>query len=138
MGKISLIIGREFYQRVRKRSFILSTILTPLLMVGLMVAPILMSTIDNAPTKQIVVLDKSSQIMPLLESNDKVIFSIAEGDEQEFISSQVEGKDGCLIIGEDILTNPSSVRLYAYGSTTMGLEMEISSQMEKISPSQVP
>ena len=38
MSKIGLIVSREFNQRVRKKSFILTTILTPLLLVGLMVA----------------------------------------------------------------------------------------------------
>ena len=37
MSKIGLIVSREFNQRVRKKSFILTTILTPLLLVGLMV-----------------------------------------------------------------------------------------------------
>ena len=37
-SKIGLIVGREFSQRVRKKSFIFTTILTPLLMLGLMVA----------------------------------------------------------------------------------------------------
>ena len=41
MSKIGLIVSREFNQRVRKKSFILTTILTPLLLVGLMVAPAL-------------------------------------------------------------------------------------------------
>ena len=36
MSKIGLIVSREFNQRVRKKSFILTTILTPLLLVGLM------------------------------------------------------------------------------------------------------
>ena len=45
MSKIGLIIGREFNQRVRKRTFILTTVLTPLLMVVLMVAPVLLNKV---------------------------------------------------------------------------------------------
>ena len=42
MNKIGIIITREFNERVRKKSFIITTILMPLLMIGLMVAPSLM------------------------------------------------------------------------------------------------
>ncbi len=40
MHKIWLIIKREYLVRVRKKSFILMTILTPLLMAGIMIVPI--------------------------------------------------------------------------------------------------
>ena len=37
MGKIGLIARREFNERVRKKSFIITTILMPLCMVGIIV-----------------------------------------------------------------------------------------------------
>ena len=40
MDKIWLIIQREYLVRVRKKSFIIMTILGPLLIAGLMIAPI--------------------------------------------------------------------------------------------------
>ena len=51
-SKIGIIIGREFNERVRKKSFILSTLLTPLFMIGLMVAPILISQYSEENKKQ--------------------------------------------------------------------------------------
>ena len=41
MSQVGIIIGREFNERVRKKSFIITTLLMPLLMVGLMFAPML-------------------------------------------------------------------------------------------------
>ncbi len=44
MSKISLIIRREYFERVRKRSFLVATLLMPLLMIALMgVAGFMMS-----------------------------------------------------------------------------------------------
>ena len=42
MSKIGLIIEREFAERVRKKSFIVSTLLTPLFMIAMMVLPSVM------------------------------------------------------------------------------------------------
>ena len=62
MSKIGLIIGREFNQRVRKRTFILTTVLTPLLMVVLMVAPVLLNKVGGSRQLEILVLDRSGWI----------------------------------------------------------------------------
>ena len=43
MSNISIIIQREFNERVRKKSFIITTLLMPVLMIGLMAAPALIS-----------------------------------------------------------------------------------------------
>ena len=59
MSKIGLIVSREFNQRVRKKSFILTTILTPLLLVGLMVAPALVMQLRSDQVKRIAVVDRS-------------------------------------------------------------------------------
>ena len=56
MSKIGLIVSREFNQRVRKKSFILTTILTPLLLVGLMVAPALVMQLRSDQVKRIAVV----------------------------------------------------------------------------------
>ena len=43
MSNIWLIVAREFNERVRKKSFIVTTLLMPVLMLGLMLAPALMA-----------------------------------------------------------------------------------------------
>ena len=42
-NKIGIIIGREFSERVHKKSFIITTLLTPILMIVLIFAPMLIS-----------------------------------------------------------------------------------------------
>ncbi len=41
MSQVGIIIGREFNERVRKKSFIITTLLMPVLMIALMAAPML-------------------------------------------------------------------------------------------------
>ena len=47
MKKIILIIRREYLTRVRKKSFIVMTILGPLLMAAIVIVPIYVATISN-------------------------------------------------------------------------------------------
>ena len=74
MNKIGIIIAREFNERVRKKSFIITTILMPVLMIGMMAAPTLMMLFAKGEQKTLLVIDNSGVVAPQLESNDDVEF----------------------------------------------------------------
>mgnify|MGYP000786473235 CR=1 FL=1 len=57
MNKIGIIIAREFNERVRKKSFIITTILMPVLMIAMMAAPTLMMIFAKGETKTLLVVD---------------------------------------------------------------------------------
>ncbi|MDR2292160.1 MAG: ABC transporter permease [Prevotellaceae bacterium] len=59
MKKILLVIKREFIVRVKKRSFIIMTILTPILFACLALVPALISQIKSEKEKTITVLDET-------------------------------------------------------------------------------
>lgn len=131
MSNIFIIIQREFNERVRKKSFIITTILMPVLMVALMVAPALIMEYSRGEQKRIAVIDDSGLIAPRLESNEEIAY------ETTSLTTDEARKDltdlfGILYIGSDILQNPSDVRLYANASTSLSIESDITGQIEKI------
>ena len=130
MNKIGIIISREFNERVRKKSFIITTILMPLLMIGMMAAPTLMMLFAKGDQKSIVVLDQSGIIAPSLEGDDEITFTPMDItlDEARADSNIF----GVLWIGEDVVDNPSNVKLYTNSSSSMSLESNLASQMEKV------
>lgn len=73
MNKTWLIIKREYFSRVRKKTFILSTILTPLLFVGL-IAAVVFITVKNVRTENIAVIDPEGIFKSGLESDKTVIY----------------------------------------------------------------
>ncbi|MBQ3535617.1 MAG: ABC transporter permease [Alistipes sp.] len=130
MSKIGIIVAREFNERVRKKSFIITTILMPVLMLGMMAAPTLMMLFAKGEQKQLVVLDESGVIAPQLTGDEEILFTpmdcaleSARADESIF---------GVLWIGADIVENPNNVKLYTNSSSSMSLESNISSQMERV------
>ena len=131
MGKIGIIIAREFNERVRKRSFILTTILTPLLLVGLMVAPVLVSRLGADRQKEILVVDRSGVISPRLESGERLTF---RPETQSFEELKVQRREvyGILVIGSDILSDPRDVQLYTYEAPTLEVERELSSRIARV------
>ncbi len=69
MNKILLIIQREYLSRVRKKSFLIMTLLTPFLMAGIVVVPAYLA-MNSDEERHIAILDESG-LLPLLKTEDK-------------------------------------------------------------------
>ena len=131
MSNIWLIVAREFNERVRKKSFIVTTLLMPVLMLGLMLAPALMMRYASGQTKTIVVIDRSGLVAQHLESSDEVRFETSDLPVDTARRVMID-KFGVLCIGADILANPSDVKLYANSASSMMLEENLRGQIAKV------
>jgi len=72
MNKIGIIIRREYLQAVKKKTFLVMTILGPILMAALMITPTLISIYGTDETT-IAVLDETNIFSKLNSPNDKDI-----------------------------------------------------------------
>ena len=73
MNKIILIIKREYLSRVRKKSFIVMTILGPILMAALMLSPLLMSS-SESEDRTVWVCDESKLFDSQFSNSDDLNF----------------------------------------------------------------
>src|SRR5260221_2066040 len=75
MNKTWLITKREYLTRVKKKTFILSTFLTPLLFAGV-IGIIVFITIRNSDKEKIAVIDNSGTFKNQLDSLKSVKFEL--------------------------------------------------------------
>lgn len=134
MRNIGLIIGREYRERVYKKSFILTTILMPIVMILLAAAPTLIMEFSGTDTHNVTVVDESGMIAKELQSDEMVIFNLSDKNIAESLVAMDSDEKcfGVLHIGKDILTNTNDVRLYTTSSSSMVLEESIASQIEQV------
>ena len=125
---------REFKERVYKKSFIITTLLMPLLFAAIGVAPTLIMIFAKGDTKNISVIDQSGVVAQRLESNENLVFTtIHNGDLQQTLQSSLADEIfGVLYIGEDIINNPNNIQLYTNTSSSMLVEESIVDQIEDI------
>ena len=134
MKNIYLIISREYLERVRKKSFIIVTLLMPLFMIAMMVAPSLVMLYNTSDQKQVVVVDRSGLIADNLYETPEVTFIREMGmskSEACNIYNAESGIFGVLYIGETIEAR-DSVQLITNSSSSMMLEENIAAQIESI------
>ena len=70
MNSIGLIIKREYIRRVRKKSFVLLTLLTPLLMIALIFVPLWLSSIKSSEIFHVSVIDDTGKYVSLFKEID--------------------------------------------------------------------
>jgi hypothetical protein len=72
--KVRLIISREFLTRVRKKSFIIITLLTPVFLGAMMVVPGLMATVKDSGKKELLIIDRTQRLAAVLENSETLSF----------------------------------------------------------------
>ena len=127
-SKIGIIIGREFNERVKKKSFIITTLLTPVLMLALIFAPMLIAGYSEESAKRIAVVDDTNIIAQQLISTDEINFELTPLP-LELARTEYSDCYAVLHIGRDIVSNPTDACLYTNGVAAMGTEQNIAAQL---------
>ncbi|MDE7388926.1 MAG: ABC transporter permease [Muribaculaceae bacterium] len=132
-NKIGIIIGREYSERVKKKSFILTTIAVPLLMVLLMILPAAIMLFASGDEKTIAVVDDSGIVLPALKSTDEVRFIAADASPEEMLAAKGDGEIyGVLVINRNIVQRPNGLKLLTSNAASIAVENAITSQVEDI------
>ena len=127
-------MAREFTERVRKKSFIVTTLIMPLFMIGMMVAPSLMMLYGGSEQKQVVVVDKSGFVAERMQSSEEVVFSVQNNLSKEEacqIYNAESGVFGILYISEAVKES-GNVQFITSSSSSLMLEELIQSQLKNI------
>lgn len=72
---IGVVISREYSTRVKKKSFLVTTFVVPILFAALCCIPALIMLFNKDESKIFAVIDESGIVMPLLESNKEIQYA---------------------------------------------------------------
>jgi ABC-2 type transport system permease protein len=133
MNKISVIIKREYITRVRKKSFIIMTILAPLLMAGIIIVPTLLMMNQSGEFKKIAVIeDKSDLFKGVIKNTKDAEFVYLENTKLEDLKKSFEtaGYYGILYISPEIINTPNAVQLISKQQPPIGLLQYIENSLK--------
>ena len=134
MSKISLIIEREYLTRVQKKSFILMTILSPIIMVALVFAPIWLSKLSSDETRLIAIIDQTGLYKDIYHDTDEYHYTYTQGtlspDQMRVDGDESTMPYAYVIIKDNLLDNPQGMTIYSQKQITSSCELNITSQME--------
>lgn len=130
MNNLGIVINREYRERVAKKSFIVTTLLMPLLMLALCVAPGLIMALGEQSEADVLVIDNSGRIAQNLSSDEETRFILTDIT----VDSAMRRDDvnAVLVIPAQIIDKKNAtVDLYNNGASSMSLESKITDQINK-------
>ena len=127
---ISLVIQREFLERVSKKSFIITTILMPVLMLALMATPALIMAFAGNEAKTVDIVDESLVIAPALKSDDGIKYITCTQPLDSVRANSTA--DAVLFIPKDVMDGKKAIQLYNNEASSMTLESNIRDQVNGI------
>src|SRR5690554_6500881 len=142
MSKIGLIIKREYTTRVKKKSFIVMTILGPILFASLMILPAVLMQLEGDEFKRIAVIDETGVFVNSLTNTEYIEFYDFSGryfDQKTFTYDVTKATDdlkdsdyyALLYIPRNAVNNiKGSVILYSYTQLNVGIKMHIVHNIE--------
>ncbi|MCM1153262.1 MAG: ABC transporter permease [Muribaculum sp.] len=127
---LGLIIEREYFERVRRKSFIVTTILVPILMIGLMLAPALIMAFGDSGEKTVAVVDNTGTIAPRLKGNDDIKFQVTTTSVDSLRAD--EDNELILVIDRNAVKDPQhGILLLTRGSLPMMTDAYITEQLKQ-------
>jgi ABC-2 type transport system permease protein len=134
MNKVSIIIKREYLTRVRKKSFIIMTILAPLLMAAIIIVPTLIMVNQDQDFKKIAVIEDGSDLFRGVIKNTKTLeFTYLENIKLDDLKQSFEqaGYYGILYISPEVINTPNAVQLISKKQPPIALLQHIETAMER-------
>ena len=133
MRNLKTIFAREYTIRVKKKSFLLTTFLVPVVFAAMCVLPSVIMFMAEDKGKEIAVVDQSGIVMPYLVDNKSVTYkdctSETIGDKQTFVAES--GVDALVIISPiDSVTKSLNVASYSVKPLSMDLTEGVRSKVD--------
>lgn len=126
---LKLIITREYLSRVKRKSFIITTILVPVLMIALSLAPAAVMLLSTPESRNIAVIDQTGEVAQRLNNNDEVTF-VPSALPLDSLRAD-ETYDAILVIESTAIARPDdAIRLYSRGAPAMQTGAYINGQLE--------
>ncbi len=131
MRNIFLVLRREYLVRVKKKSFLIMTILGPLLFVG-GYAAVFWVAMGSVDLKNVQVLDQSGLFSNEFKDSKTLKFSYISTSLDSAKARFKASNDNALVyIPANVIKEPKSVKIYAPKNVSMDLKSEIEGVIEK-------
>lgn len=134
MNKISVIIKREYLTRVRKKSFIIMTILAPILMAALIIVPTMVMMNQDQDFKKIAIIEEGSDLFrDVIKNTENLEFVYLDNVKLDDLKNSFEqaGYYGLLYISPEIINTPNAIQLLSKKQPPIGLLEHIENSLEK-------
>lgn len=123
--KVGIVISHEYTTRVRKKSFILTTLLTPLGMGLLICVPMLIMLFSGNEQQKVKVIDESGIVIPYLENSEHTTYVPGDpGETVDLLKGIFDDLDYYAIVGISPLDEKGEVSVISYSKEPLNMDLK--------------
>lgn len=122
MSKVGLIIGREYFTRVKKKSFLLSTILLPLVMVGFYAVIIIIAVKGGTDHQKIGIIDEAGLFADSIPAHENSIkYEVIKNETEASFTKKYKdaGYNAFVYVPRLNINNPNGIVLHSKSTTSL-------------------
>ncbi len=125
LRNINIIISREYLTRVKKKSFLLTTFLVPVLFAAMCILPSVIMFMAKDTDKKVAVVDQSGIVMPYLVDTDAVDYEDYSSEPVDSMKLRFEelGLDA-LVVVSPLDSVQRSVTVASYSAKPLSMELK--------------
>ena len=134
MNHLSLIIKREYLTKIKNKSFIIMTFLSPLIMIALISVVAYLSQLNNDKKRTISILDESGLFSETFKNTGNTTYNYISNSTVREAKAFVKEKEqyGLLYISNgDLETVSKSVRFYSEDSPSLTIMSGLENKIER-------
>ena len=123
--KVGIVISHEYSTRVRKKSFILTTLLTPILMALLICVPALIMVFTGNEDQKVKVIDESGVVAPYFENSEHTTYVMGEpGETVDGLKDRFDELDYYAVVGISPLNEKGEVSVISYSKEPLSMDIK--------------
>ena len=133
MRNIGIIISREYTTRVKKKSFLITTFLVPIIFAAICILPSVIMFFAKDTGKQVAVVDQSALVMPYLVDTDDIDYEDYSSENPDSLKAGFAdlGLDAMVVISPvDTAARTVSITTYSEKPMSMTLKDAIKSKAD--------
>ncbi len=135
MNHLSLIIKREYLTKVKNKSFIIMTILSPLIMIALIAVVAYLTQLNNNKERTISILDESGLVSDIFKDTEHTTYKVLTNTTLEAAKEDVKTNEtyGLLYItkSEDTTQFYNNVTFYSEDTPSLTVISSLENKLEK-------
>ncbi len=128
MNKVGLVISREYFTRVKKKSFLITTLLVPVVIIGFYAAIIAIAVKGSDDKKSVAVIDNANLFNGRIENdNENLNFTLIPNEtEKSFVNKyKGQGYEAFLYIPPINIDSPKNLVIHSQSSVSLSVNSDI-------------
>ena len=122
LHKTGIVISREYLNKVRKKSFLITTFVVPILFAAICILPSLLMLGVKEKSQKVAVIDNSGIVMPYFEDSEAATFTDCTGEDPEVFKGELQARGFDVLVVVSPLDSARNVSVRTFSKKPAGVD----------------